>query len=242
MKQTISLAAKCFLSVLIVDFMCFFIHVSLVTVGLAVAPTEVMGYQVYIVGEDDRLTQSHVYYISDGEDLKSKELEDQGVELKRDEMKQLTKSSKTVVSVLTTVCSFGLLFAFIYSKNWTRGDKDNNLAVFGHMERDGRRGLKIGLWSVLPMAVIYILLLADKIFGFVPGIFTVFKIVNYYMFFLTELFAGGAVATADISWGGMAGLALSLVFVPAFAAFGYYCGNNEISLREKFIYKKKEKK
>ena len=61
MKQTISLAAKCFLSVLIVDFMCFFIHVSLVTVGLAVAPTEVMGYQVYIVGEDDRLTQSHVY-------------------------------------------------------------------------------------------------------------------------------------------------------------------------------------
>ena len=51
MKQTISTAARCFLSVLILNVMCFLIYGSFVTVALSIGETEVSGYQVVTYDE-----------------------------------------------------------------------------------------------------------------------------------------------------------------------------------------------
>jgi len=243
MKQTLSVAAKCFFSLVLVNLMCFFVYVSFVTIGLGITKTDIVAYQVYTVDEEGAMEASHVHYVADGEDLKTKEYEAQGIKVHKEEIKQLTPVSSTVIDIITFVCSFGILYAFIYTHTWTRGDKDNNLAIFEHIKRDKLKGLKIGLLAVSPMALIYLLLIANKIYPFFSGMLALFKISNYYMFPIVNAFVGAAKTVSDISWGGIAGLAVSLLFVPAIATLGYYCGNSEISLKEKLIYvKKKERK
>ena len=243
MKQTLSVAAKCFFSIILVNLMCFFIYVSFVTIGLGITDTDVVAYQVYTVDEDGNVQASHTHYTKDGEDLKAKEYEAQGIEVQKEAIKQLKPVTSKVIDGLTFFCSVVILYAFVYTHTWTRGDKDNNLATFDHIKRDKLKGLKIGLLAIIPSAVLYLALIVEKLFPYFKGMPALFKIANYYMFPIVNLFVGSAETVSQISWGGIAGLSLTLVIVPAVATLGYYCGNSEISLKEKLIYvKKKEQK
>ncbi len=241
MKEKLSIAAKCFAAILIVNFLCFFMFISFNVIAVGVGTTA-QGYVAY-QEVDGELVELYTHYYADGEDAKIEEYEQQGIEVKTSAFRsEVSPGITTAVKTLTFVSSFTIMCTMIYSILWRRGDKDNNLATFGHIKRDRLKGLKVGLLAVCPMALIYILLIINKFVEIIPGFSGLFKIANYYLFPLIDLCYAGAQSAAEIPFIGVALLLVTLVPVPALAWLGYYCGNNEISLTDKIIYVNKEKK
>lgn len=243
MKQNISAAAKCFLSVLLVDFMSFFLFLSITVIAVGVS-TENIGYVAYSVNSEGTSEELYTYYYSDGDDTRLEEYEAQGVEVKTQNIRsEVSDGVNNAVKILTFLFTLVMFFAMIYSSLWTRGDKDNNLAAFGHIKRDKFRGLKIGLLADAPFALLYLLLAANKIHDFIPAYNFIYRTFNYYMFPLVDAAFGAAKTAGELSVGGLLLLLVTLIPMPLACSVGYYCGNNEISLRDKFVYAKdKEKK
>ncbi len=242
MKEKLSIAAKCFAAILVIDFLCFFMFISFNVIAVGVGTTA-QGYVAY-KEVDGELVELYTHYYADGEDTKIKEYEEQGIEVKTSSFRsEVSPGISTAVDVITILSSLSIMCAMIYSILWRRGDKDNNLATFGHIERDKMKGLKVGLLAVSPMALLYILLWVNKFVEIIPGYSGLFKIANYYLFPLVELCFSGAQSASEIPVWGMLLLLLTLVPVPALSTLGYYCGNSEIVLTDKIIYvNHKEKK
>ena len=241
MKQIIATAAKCFVSVLILDLMCFFIYGSFVTVGLAVGETEVSHYQIVVYDENGDPIENNSY-TPDEKVTKEKELKAEKAKYDIQPIKVLANSTKSFVEILTGICSLLILFGMIYTTTWARGDKDHNLATFGDGVIDKLKGLKIGLTAVIPFALLYVFLIVDK---FLPNelyALGAFKTANYYLFPLVDAVSGSASTANDLSILSVLGLISCMLFIPAFAVLGYFCGSNEISIKEKLLYIKKEKK
>ena len=78
------------------------------------------------------------------------------------------------------------------------------------------------------------------VIGAVYWIYGVFKVVNLYMYPLVNWAYGAAANVSQLSVGGLLILLLTLVPVPLAAAAGYYCGNSEISLKNKLLYVKEK--
>lgn len=242
MKQNISIALRCIASLIILNFLCFFMYISFNVIAVGVG-TQSEGYVAY-KEEGGEIVELYTHYYADGDDLKMKEYTDKGIEVKTSSFRTpVSEGLSTAIDVITVIFSFIILWSMIYSLLWKRGDSDNNLATFGHIEREKYKGLKIGLIADVPFLVLYLVLWADKLLSFSPAYSGIFKIANYYMFPLIDLCYKGAESAAGIPVWGMLCLLLTLVPVPLIAHIGYYCGNNEISLGDKFIYAKtKEKK
>ncbi len=243
MKQNISIAAKCLVSILLLDFVCFFLYMTFTAIAIGTT-TKPDYYIAYKQTEDGEMEELYTHYYADGEDKKLEEYEKQGIEVRtfiyRTEMK---KSTQNWVKLLSFGLTFVILFGMVYSILWKRGDRDNNLAAFEHIRPDPLRGLKIGGLAVIPSALLYLLLFISKFSSLIPGMLGIFRIFNYYMFPIVDLAFGNATVPADISLGGFAILLLTLLPIPLIAALGYYCGYKEISVKDKLIYaSNKEKK
>ena len=217
-----------------------YISFNVIAVGVG---TQSEGYIAY-KEEGGEIVELYTHYYADGDDLKMAEYTEQGVEVKTSSFRTpVSDGLSTAIDVITAVCSLIILWSMLYSLLWKRGDSDNNLATFGHIERERNKGLKIGLLADVPFLALYLVLWADKLLGFSVAYSGIFKIANYYLFPFVDLCYKGAESSAGIPVLGMLLLALTLVPIPLVAHIGYYCGNNEISLGDKFIYAKtKEKK
>jgi len=234
------LAIKCVISVLILDFLCFFIHASFNVIATGVA-TEPEGYDIYVDDAEGNPVKQYRYYYTEGDDLKLAELEKNGTEYSRVDFRTpLGKGATVFIDTLTMVFTGSIFCAFIYSTLWKAGDSDNSKSVYGKAERDKLKGLKIGLMAVTPFALLYLLLLVNKFVSFTPWIYGVFKVVNLYMYPLVNWAYGAAANVSQLSVGGLLILLLTLVPVPLAAAAGYYCGNSEISLKNKLLYVKEK--
>ncbi len=242
MKEKLSIAAKCFLSILVLDLLCFFMFISFNVIAVGVGTTA-EGYVAY-KEVDGEYVELYTHYYADGEDTRLAEYQEQGIEVKTSAFRSEVSSGVSVaVDIITALSSIVIMCTMIYSILWKRGDKDNNLATFGHIERDKLKGLKIGLLAISPIALLYILLWVNKFIEIIPGYSGLFKIINYYLFPIVDLCYSGAASAAEIPVWGMLLLLLTLVPIPVVAAVGYYCGNSEIVLGDKFIYvNRKEKK
>ncbi len=243
MKENMSAATKSFLSVLLVDFMSFFLFLSFTVIAVGVS-TENIGYVAYAVNSEGTSEELYTYYYSDGDDTRLEEYKAQGVEIKTQNIRSTVSDSvNNLVKIITFLFTLVMFFAMIYSSLWTRGDKDNNLAAFGHIKRDKFRGLKIGILADVPFLLLYLLLAANKIHEFIPSYSAVYRTFNYYMLPIVDAAFGAAKTAGELSVGGFLLLLVTLLPLPLVCSFGYYCGNNEISLRDRFIYAKdKEKK
>ena len=240
MKNKMSLATRCIVSVLILNFLCFFIQMSftLIAVGIGTTP---LGHDVYVEENGEQVRQ-YTHYYADGEDKLLEQWEKEGKEYSVVEFRSdLSKSTSFFLRALTMVFSLSIFIAMIYSALWKQGDSDNNLTVYGGEKRDLFKGLKVGLIATVPFAALYLLLVINKFVTFFPGIYGVFKMANYYIFPLIDFAYGAADSVSQISLGGLLILLLTLVPVPLAAALGYYCGNKEISIKNKLIYVKEKK-
>lgn len=240
MQEKMSLVSKCIVSVLILNFLCFFIQMSFTIVAVGVG-TKPIGYDIYMEIDGEQVKQ-YTHYYEDGDDARLEAMDKAGTEYNKVELRtSIGKAASFVVKGLTMVCSLSIFCALIYSALWKAGDSDNNRSVYGGGARDRLKGLKIGLMAASPFALLYVLLVINKFSTFWPGIYGIFKIANYYLFPLVTAAYGSAMNVAGISIGGLALLLLTLVPIPLAAGLGYYFGNSEISIKNKIVYVKEKK-
>ena len=156
---------------------------------------------------------------------------------------EMSPGARVAQDVICSILTLLLLAAFPYSVMWTQGDKDNNSVHFGHMAEDKLRGLKVGALAAIPSAAAYILLILSKLGVLLPNYYAFYRFMNVpFMPILDRLTGGTALMTAEISWGAIAAMLMTVVFVPLLAHVGYWLGYKEISLVERFIYVNPNKK
>ncbi len=240
MKQNATIVAKGFFTILMINFLTLILLFSLTTLAVGMG-TETIGYIAYSVDEDENIEELYTHYYKDGDDTKLKEYKDKGIEVKTQTFRStVSKGVSRTVDIVTGVLSFIMLVAFIYSIFWTRGDKDENLATFGHIVLDKYKGIKLGFLMTVPFALSYLLLVFDKIFSlFSSSVYLfIYRILNYNMYPIIEFATRGAQSAQDIPVWAFFLLLVTLIPVPLISAFGYYCGVNGISIKEKIVYKK----
>ena len=235
------LAIKCVISVLILNFLCFFIQASFNIVATGVA-TQPAGYDIYIDDADGNPEFQYKHLYTDGEDKKLEALDKAGTEYSRVDFRTpLGKGARFFINALTMVFTISIFCGFVYSFLWKAGDTDNNKATFGVAERDKLKGLKVGLIASVPFALLWMLLVINKFATFAPWLYGIFKAANYYLYPLVNWAYGSAMTVSEISIVGLLILLLTMVPIPLAAGLGYYFGNSEISLKNKLLYVKEKK-
>lgn len=143
----------------------------------------------------------------------------------------------TIVIQIVFLLIYG---AFGYSVLWRRGNADNNLVHFGHIEKDLTKGFRVGLLGVLPYLLMDGALLLSKA-GLIPNWLWIFKILNTpYIAPLNLCLSTGDIA--NHSWLAAAYPLLLHLFVILLAGAAYLIGFHGISLLEKMVYQKVRKK
>ena len=239
MKKNVSVAGKCIFIVFFVNLLCLILYFSLTAIAVGTT-TENIGYIAYATNEDGSKEELYEYHYADGEDLKLKKYEEEGRPILTIPVRsEMSYGADLTLKIVTAVLSLLLLVAFLYNELWLRGNKDVNLVAFGHIEDDKNKGLKIGLITVVPFALSYLVLVVDKIFNFFPEYLLVYKLINYNLAVPIEFVANGAKSASEISPLGTAALLLTLLPIPIVSTIGYRCGVKGFSIKEKLMYKAK---
>lgn len=240
------LAAQCFLRTLIAAIIGIVIYMSVVFVVNGMN-YRVIGYKILYSadGETFEPDAKHEYYYTGEED---ENWVDKGLEQFMDEngnykegyYKQELPStlSKSAMSTLAWVSQIPTLIiwgALLYTLTWNVGNGAADKNELGGESIDKLRGLKAGLVAVIPYAVTYLILVAAKISGAMNWAVSLFKILNYNCFAFNDMIITGGLNT--ISASELVCLALVLIPLPIFAAFGYAMGLRHTNIKEKVIYK-----
>lgn len=235
MSENIKCGATLFFKIVVVMLMSFFLSIS--TSILCVAGfTDVIGYTVYGAKENEEsATELYTYYYADGEDTKADEYVENGykitntIKIRSD----LKGTGKIIYTVGTQLIILIILFAFIYSQLWKKGNKDFQNVKLGRVTEDKLRGLKIGIIASVPQIIVFICLII------IPNFKTAFyKIANYHFFITNNAIIGEAKLASDLEITQYLLLFLPFLVLPIAAAVSYIIGYRDISFSEKLIYKK----
>lgn len=240
MKENASIVAKGFFTILMINLLTLILLFSLTTLAVGMG-TETIGHIAYSVDKEGNVEELYTHYYKDGDDTKLQEYKDKGIEVRTQTFRStVSEGVSRSLDIIAGVLGFIMLFAFIYNIFWTRGDKDANLATFGHIVLDKYRGIKLGLLITVPFAVSYLVLLIDKIFSLFSSsaYLFIYRLINYNMYPIIEVATRGAENAGGVPAWAFLMLFVTLIPVPAISAFGYYCGIKGISIKEKIVYKK----
>lgn len=237
MKENINLALKLFAKRILLTVMSLLIVISVIVVCTVVFSTNV-GYTVYGEKKGSERVPLYTYRYSDGDDTKWNEYEQNGYELTRFDIKELSKNGNNAFLVISQVFNILILIVIVYPVMWKQGFSDRNMSNLGHIKADKLRGFKIGLLSSVPAIIILLIMLS-----FTLGLnkhfdVSVYKFINGTFYSLSKVIIGNAGTAGEIGILSYLWLALLQLAVPVVAEIGYIFGFNEISIKEKLVYKK----
>ena len=152
---------------------------------------------------------------------------------------KLSNSGMACFLIVSQVVAFCLTCGFIYPELWHRGIKDSNLVKFKHKREDKLKGFKIGVASTVPNYLFLIFLVVAKLGLFPKFPLALYKILNSSVYSFIEVIIGSAVAVSELTVLRLALLFILPLIIPAIAGVSYILGYKNISLSDKFIYKKK---
>ncbi len=234
MTENIKSSAALFLKIVVVMVMSFFLSISTSILCVA-AFTDVAGYTAYGTKEgENNSTELYTYYYSEGEDLNEQKYVDEGYTITKSTFRsELDGIGKKVYSIGTQSIVIIILFAFIYTQLWKLGNKDHQNVKLGKIREDKLRGLKIGLLASAPQFISFLCLI------FVPKFKTaIYMIVNYHYFMINDSIIGKVKLASGLGITDYIYLFLPFLIVPILTALSYIVGYKDISLSEKFVYKK----
>lgn len=225
----------------IVVIMCFFICISMSVLSTAIF-TENIGYTAFGYTDDNEDgVELYTYYNADGDDTKKAEYEAQGYTLQTVNIRsQLSSTENGIFLTVTQICCIAILISFIYPSLWQLGCKDSNLVRFKHKSEDIFKGLKIGVIASIPSIIFFAIILICGIGAYSKLPASLYKFVNCQYFSFIELILKNTVTVGDINAIQYFLLFLLLLIIPATAFISYLLGYKDISISEKFIYKKKK--
>lgn len=239
-KEDYKIVLKTFISLCIAAIMCFFIYFS-IQFAWGAFFTHNESYTVYETLQDGSFIELYTFDLADGSDEQFAALEEQGKDVTK--VYNRTKLSGSQELTADLIC-FGFTiatFLFLnYNRIWMLGTSDNNKIKFGRAKKDALKGLKIGLMASLPSFVTFALALLAR-FKVLPDVcFNVFKILNFHVFSINNLIFGANTVLDTIPIYKFALAFLPLLILPLICTVAYILGLNDISLKDKFIYKTKK--
>ena len=242
MKEIFKTGLKIYGKTIVVTIMCFFIVISMSTIATGFF-SENIGYKAYgATSESSDYTELYTYYFEDGEDTQKVGFEEKGYTLKLSNIRsEISKSGNLFYLISSQVFCLSILITFLYNTTWTLGIKDNNMVRIGHKTEDKLKGFKAGLISIIPYCIFIICLIILKngaLAKFPPA---VLKLATTPFYSFSELIIGRVSTLRDISVIRLIGLILLQLLIPIISGVSYYLGYKDISLGERFVYKKKVK-
>ncbi|MBO5725886.1 MAG: hypothetical protein J6S00_02345 [Clostridia bacterium] len=239
MQKNIKVALSCWVRYMICAVLAFFIYlsISVLTVGTF---TNVIGYEARNADTGETL---YVYYYEDGEDLKIKEYEEQGIEVATLAVRdKLSGNPKFFTVLIAQLISLIIVFSFIYKHLWALGDSDANLVNFDRIKPNKFRGLIIGAFAIIPNVLSWFILIFAK-FGIITDeVIHIFRFINYQMFSLVNLALGETtISVNDVTFGQIFLTLTIFLVLPLVAEVAYILGFKRIRLSEKIIYRKNDR-
>lgn len=240
-KSDFQVAFSLYLKTILVAFMSLFIYMSFVMLFEALG-TSVVRYDIYEVNSATGETSKVGEFAKPESNESAPELkEGQKSVPVRSELSNGVAITRDIISTLFMLI---LLGSFPYSVLWSMGDRDKNAVQFGHREEDKYRGLKIGSMAAIPSAGLLLFFIIGKLGVASAPALMAYRFLNVpFLPLINRICDPLTTATAaEASWLVVAFGLLIVVYVPLFAAIGYWLGYKQISLTEKFIYVNPNKK
>lgn len=256
-KTTWQAALSIYGKTVLCAIMSIFIYISVTAIFSGLTP--VVGERVYpldadgnyVLDENGNPVYEEIYY-EDEEELVKTEPNSSASEIGgADAPTSTTKTQQMTVSIrgelsvgmqwgmniLIQLLTGTLLVVLLYSEVWSVGDKDANLVAFGHREHDAFRGLKIGALAIVPATLAYVAYVAVCVA--LPDKAEAYTSLYCWLNapFMPIVNAVNTVESAVLE---KVLMALPLLAVPAISCIAYVLGYRQISLAEKFMYKKKK--
>lgn len=237
MKENINLASKLFAKRILITVMSLLIVISVIVVCTFIFSTDI-GYTVYGEKDGSERVPLYTYHYSEGEDTKWEEYEQNGYELIRSNIRELSQQGNNIFLIISQVLNILILAVIVYPVMWKQGFSDRNMSNLGHIKADKLRGFKIGLMSSVP-AIIILLVMLSFTLGINEGLdISLYKFINGTFYSLSKVIIGSAETAGELGIINYLWLALLQLAVPVAAEIGYIFGFNEISIKEKLVYKK----
>lgn len=225
-----------------VSIMCFFLVISMNTISTAFF-SENIGYTAYgTTSGSEEYEELYTHYDKDGEDKLQKEYEDKGYTITISHIRSGFSTGGNIFYYgLTQVMCIIMLITFIHSTVWKLGITDNNMVRIGHKNEDKLKGVKIGLLSIIPYTVFWIVMVVVKNGALkeMPLSLINFTTAQFYSF--VQLILGSKKTIGDLSYLQLVGILALQLTVPIVSGISYYLGYKDISIGEKIVYKKKVK-
>ncbi len=238
MKEIIKNGVALWLRSIVVVIMCIFLCMSMTVLSTALFADEV-GYYATAVKEKEETIEYEFLYADGKEDAKKAELEADGYEVSISKKKVMTNGGNIAFLVITQIFCILLSISFVYPNLWSLGAKDSNLVRFKHKKEDILKGLKIGVVGSIPALLMWVGLIVCK-FAAKSLPTALYKFLNCNNFsFIYAICRDETVG--ELSFLQLALLLLPLTIIPATAFGAYLLGYKDISLGERFIYKKNKK-
>lgn len=266
-ETTCGVALKTFLYTVLAALLCFFLNMSVTmalsisaTEKLGTRTGGVLADGRTLVMEehyatDDAPAHRKVYIIEDDQtetvliDRDLSDAEDTEADAELLEQYPVTRSYaenirtpvrpglQSTANWVTQILMLIIFLAFPYSNLWYIGDHDRNAVLFGHRAEDKWRGAKIGLLADLPALAMWLLLVAGKLTGGLPGFVKWYRWMNVCFWpWFNHVIPAGTLDPAAVSWGGVAAMLPVLLSLPLLTGLGYFLGYSEISLRDRLVY------
>ncbi|MBR4973377.1 MAG: hypothetical protein IKY45_02800 [Clostridia bacterium] len=242
MKEILKTGLKIYGKTVVASIMSFFIVISMSTITTAFF-SENIGYKAYgTTSESSEYTELYTYYFEDGEDTQKTEFEQQGYTLKLSDIRSgFSKSGNLFYLISSQIFCLSIVATLIYGTTWTLGIKDNNMVRIGQKTEDILKGFKAGLISIIPCCILIVCLMILKNSAAAKFPSALLKLVTTPFYSFSELIIGSAATLKDLSVIRFVGLCFLQFLIPVISGVAYYLGYRDISLGERFIYKKKVK-
>jgi len=134
-------------------------------------------------------------------------------------------------AVICTVIGSYLYCVFIYANHWVTAERDRNLVLYKHIEKDMSRGLRSGIYAAIPTAVFTVFAVLQCYIQISDFILPLYKIWMLPFIGLINLFEDFFPPL----------MLLLCVITPFWAWFGYRNGYKLLRITDNIIYKGNKK-
>lgn len=223
------------------NFICIFALLIVSTLCTALLTKEI-GYEAYgtIEGSEETV-HLYTYYNEDGVDTQKAEYEEQGYTVSVSDIRSdMTKAETILMHVICQIVCICVTAYFLYPLLWHLGNKDYNRVHFGRIKEDKLRGAKIGLATLIPYFVLYLVLVVFALGAYKSFPLVIYRFVNATFFSLLIGIFGSAATAGDLGIIRMLLTILPFAFIPLITGAAYLLGYKDISITEKLIYKNKK--
>ena len=240
MQDSLRYGVKLYGKLVVSTIMCFIIVFSLTFLSAFIFSNEI-GYRVSGVSPEGVINDElYIHKYADGEDLRYQEYEQQGYELNKVEIRsEVSGGARTFLQVASQICCLGVLISFIFPMFKDLGNKDRNAVNFGRIAEDKLKGLKAGLFAIIPVCVVTLF------FIFTKNNLTANFSVTLYLFFnsafygIMDFLTNHVTAFKDTQTLNLILIMVVHLIIPIIAHIAYSLGFRDISIKERLIYKDK---